>query len=139
LAWRRRADKLDDIVATFVAGRPIHHIQRIIIDKYLILWYILTTRGTNAIIALDPPADAPHRIPSEEKMTAITDALYDKALELAANVPDNFMDLGRALAQLYDLDRNRFRQVAAKSNMGLRRAYHLIEGQPDGRGAGDPA
>jgi hypothetical protein len=25
-------------------------------------------------------------------MTAITDALYDKALELSANVPDNFMD-----------------------------------------------
>jgi hypothetical protein len=84
-------------------------------------------RGTNAIIALDPPADAPHRIPSEEKMTAITDALYDKALELSANVPDNFMELGRALAQLYDLDRDRFRQLAARSNMGLRRAYHLIE------------
>jgi hypothetical protein len=46
---------------------------------------------------------------------------------LSANVPDNFMELGRALAQLYDLDRDRFRQLAAKSNMGLRRAYHLIE------------
>jgi hypothetical protein len=60
-------------------------------------------------------------------MTEGTDALYDKALELSANVPDNFMELGRALAQLYDLDRDIFRQLAAKSNMGLRRAYHLIE------------
>jgi hypothetical protein len=60
-------------------------------------------------------------------MTAITDALYDKALELSANVPDNFMELGRALAQLYDLDPELFRQLAAKSNMGLRRAYYLIE------------
>jgi hypothetical protein len=127
LAWRRRADKLDDIVATFVAGRPIHHIQRIIIDKYLILWHIFTTRGTNAIIALDPPADAPHQIPSEEKMTEVTDALYDKALGLSDNIPDNFMELGRAFAQLYDLDAELFRQLAAKSNMGLRRAYYLIE------------
>jgi hypothetical protein len=60
-------------------------------------------------------------------MTAITDALFDQALELSANVPDNFMELGRALAQLYDLDRDRFRQLVAKSNMGLRRAYHLID------------
>jgi hypothetical protein len=60
-------------------------------------------------------------------MTEGTDALYDKALELSANVPDNFMELGRALAQLYDLDRDIFRQLAAKSNIGLRRAYHLIE------------
>jgi hypothetical protein len=56
-----------------------------------------------------------------------TDALYDKALELSDNVPANFLELGEALAQLYDLDRDRFRQMAAKSNMSLRRAYHLIE------------
>jgi hypothetical protein len=72
----------------------------------LILFYIYSTRRTNAIIVLDPPADALHRIPSEEKMTEGTVALYDKALELSANVPDNFMELGRALAQLYDLDRD---------------------------------
>jgi hypothetical protein len=60
-------------------------------------------------------------------MTEGTDALYERALELSANVPDNFVESGRALSQLYDLDRNQFRQVAAKSNMGLRRAYHLIE------------
>ena len=60
-------------------------------------------------------------------MTEITDVLFDKAMELSANVPENFMGLGRALAQLYDLDRDRFRQLAARSNMGLRRAYHLIE------------
>ena len=60
-------------------------------------------------------------------MTKGTDALYDKALELSDNVPANFLELGEALAQLYDLDPELFRQLAAKSNMGLRRAYHLIE------------
>jgi hypothetical protein len=33
-------------------------------------------------------------------MTEITDALFDEALGLSANVSDNFMELGRALAQL---------------------------------------
>ena len=60
-------------------------------------------------------------------MTEGTDALYEKALELSANVPDNFVELGRALSQLYDRDPNLFRQLAAKSNMGLRMAYHLVE------------
>ena len=60
-------------------------------------------------------------------MTEGTDALDDKALELSANVPDNFVELGRALSQLYDRDPNLFRQLAAKANMGLRMAYHLVE------------
>jgi hypothetical protein len=60
-------------------------------------------------------------------MTEGTDELYDKALELSDNVPANFLELGEALAQLYDLDPELFRQLAAKSNMGLRRAYYLIE------------
>jgi hypothetical protein len=60
-------------------------------------------------------------------MTEGTDALYDKALELSDDVPANFLELGEALAQLYDLDPELFRQVAAKSNMGLRKAYDLVE------------
>jgi hypothetical protein len=60
-------------------------------------------------------------------MTEGTDALYEKALELSANVPDNFLELGRAMAQLYDRDQDLFRQLAAKSNMGLRKAYDLVE------------
>jgi hypothetical protein len=60
-------------------------------------------------------------------MTEGTDALYEKALELSANIPDNFVELGRALSQLYDRDPNLFRQLAAKSNMGLRKAYDLVE------------
>ena len=60
-------------------------------------------------------------------MTEGTDALYDKALELSANVPDNFVELGGALSQLYDRDPNLFRQLAAKSSMGWRKAYHLVE------------
>ena len=54
-------------------------------------------------------------------MTEGTDALDEKALELSANVPDNFLELGRALSRLYDRDPNLFRQLAAKSNMGLRK------------------
>ena len=60
-------------------------------------------------------------------MTEGTDALHEKALELSANVPVNFMELGRAMTQLHDRDPGLFRQLAAKSNMGLRNAYHLIE------------
>jgi cell division protein FtsI/penicillin-binding protein 2 len=60
-------------------------------------------------------------------MTEDTDALYEKALELSDNVPDNFVGLGRALSQLYDLDPELFRKLAAKSNMGLRKAYDLVE------------
>jgi hypothetical protein len=63
----------------------------------------------------------------EEKMTEGTHTLYEKALELSANVPDNFPELGRALTQLYDRDPELFRQLAAKSNMGLRKAYYLVE------------
>lgn len=60
-------------------------------------------------------------------MTEDTDTLYEKALELSENLPDNFMELGRTLGQLYYRDPNLFRQLAAKSNMDLRSAYHLVE------------
>jgi hypothetical protein len=60
-------------------------------------------------------------------MTEGTDALYEKAFELSAKVPDNFLVLGRAMARLYNRDPDLFRQLAAKSNMGLRKAYHLVE------------
>jgi hypothetical protein len=60
-------------------------------------------------------------------MTESTDALYERALELFANVPDDFLELGRALSQLHDRDADLFRQLAAKSNMGRRKAYHLVE------------
>jgi hypothetical protein len=63
----------------------------------------------------------------EEKMTETTDVLFDKAMELSANVPDNFMELGRVLAQLYALDRDRFLQLAARSNIGSKGAHQLIE------------
>ena len=60
-------------------------------------------------------------------MTEGTDALFEKALELSANVPDNFLEFGRKLLPSSTTStRTLFRQLAAKSNMGLRRAYHLI-------------
>jgi hypothetical protein len=65
--------------------------------------------------------------PSEEKMTESTDTLYERALELFANVPDDFLELGRALTQLHDRDAGLFRQLATKSNIGRRKAYHLVE------------
>jgi hypothetical protein len=112
---------------TFLAGRPHSPHRTHIIAKCLILCYLFTTRRTNAIIVLDLQLYAPDRTPSEKRMTEGTDALYEKAFELSANVPDNFLELGRALTQLYDRDPNLLRQLAAKSNMGLRRAYHLVE------------
>jgi hypothetical protein len=60
-------------------------------------------------------------------MTEGTDALYEKALELSANVPDTFLELGRTLGELHGRDADLFRRLAAKSNMGRRRAYYLVE------------
>jgi hypothetical protein len=56
-----------------------------------------------------------------------TEALYDKALELFAKVPDNFLDLGRALRQLQDRDPELFQKFVAKTGIGRRKAYYLVE------------
>ena len=60
-------------------------------------------------------------------MTEGTDALYEMALKLSASVDDNFLELGHALLQLFDRDPDLFCQLAAKANLGLRKAYDLIE------------
>jgi len=52
-----------------------------------------------------------------------TEALYDKALSLAGNVEDNFLDLGRSLRQLLDRDQ----KIIEKTDLGRRKAYYLVE------------
>jgi hypothetical protein len=60
-------------------------------------------------------------------MPPSTEALYDKALELFAKVPDKFLDLGRALRQLQDRDPELFQKFVAKTGIGRRKAYYLVE------------
>ena len=72
-------------------------------------------------------------------MTEGTDALYEKALELSANVPDNFLELGRALTQLYDLDPEPVSTAGREIEYGPEEGLPPDRGQQDVRGAGDPA
>jgi hypothetical protein len=60
-------------------------------------------------------------------MPPSTEALYEKALELFARVPDNFFDLGRVLRQLQDRDPDLFQKFVAKTGIGRRKAYYLVE------------
>jgi len=56
--------------------------------------------------------------------------LYDKALALSAEVEDNFLELGRALRRLQEHDTQLFQQAVAKSKLGRRKAYYLVEKLP---------
>jgi hypothetical protein len=75
----------------------------------------------------------------EESMALSTEDLYDKALGLAGNVEDNFLDLGKSLRQLFDRDPDLFKRALDKSNLGSRKAYYLVnisrwfDGAPVGR------
>ena len=60
-------------------------------------------------------------------MPPSTDRLYDKALELFAKAPDKFLDLGRVLRQLLDHDPELFQKFVAKTGIGGRKAYYLVE------------
>jgi hypothetical protein len=60
-------------------------------------------------------------------MPPSNEALYEKALELFAKVPDKFLDLGRALRQLLDHDPELFQKFVAKTGIGRRKAYYLVE------------
>ena len=60
-------------------------------------------------------------------MPPSTEALYEKALELFAKAPDKFFDLGRALRQLQDRDLELFQKFVAKTGIGRRKAYYLVE------------
>jgi hypothetical protein len=63
----------------------------------------------------------------EGKMTNSTQDLFDKAVALSGDVDDNFLELGKALRQLQDRDPDLFHKIVAKSNLGRRKAYYVVE------------
>ena len=60
-------------------------------------------------------------------MTLSTEDLFDKALHMAGNVEDNFLELGKALRQLQDRDLELFQKIVAKGSLRRRKAYYLVE------------
>jgi hypothetical protein len=60
-------------------------------------------------------------------MPLSTEDIYEKALTMSSNVEDNFLELGRRLRQLQDRDPELFQKVVEKSDLGLRKAYYLVE------------
>ena len=59
-------------------------------------------------------------------MAVNIDDVYSKALELSLNVDGNFFELGRSLRHLLDRDPDKFRNVVEKTNLGMRKAYYLV-------------
>ena len=55
-------------------------------------------------------------------MTLSTEDLFDKALHMAGNVEDNFLELGKALSQLQDRDLELFQKIVAKGSLRRRKA-----------------
>ncbi len=60
-------------------------------------------------------------------MPLSTDDIYEKAITMAKNVEDNFLDLGRQLRQLQDRDPEKFQEIIQKTDLGRRKAYYLVE------------
>ena len=60
-------------------------------------------------------------------MALKTEDLFDKAMTLSKNVDDTFLELGRTLRQLLDREPQRFQEIVAKSDLGRRKAYYLVE------------
>ncbi len=60
-------------------------------------------------------------------MALSTEDLYEKALNLALNVEDNFLEAGKALRQLLDRDPAMFQKIIGKDPHKRRRAYYLVE------------
>jgi len=56
-----------------------------------------------------------------------TEDLFDKAMALSKNVDDAFLELGRTLRQLQDREPQRFQDIVAKSDLGRRKAYYLVD------------
>ena len=60
-------------------------------------------------------------------MALSTEDLFEKALTLSGDVEDNFLELGKSLRQLQDRDSELFHKIVAKTNLGRRKAYYLVE------------
>ena len=60
-------------------------------------------------------------------MTLRTEGLFDKAMTLSKNVDQTFLELGRTLRQLQDREPKRFQEIVAKSDLGRRKAYYLVD------------
>lgn len=56
-----------------------------------------------------------------------TEELFDKAMTLSKNVDDTFLELGRTLRQLQDREPQLFQEIVAKSDLGRRKAYYLVD------------
>jgi hypothetical protein len=56
-----------------------------------------------------------------------TEDLFDKAMTLSKNVDKTFLELGRTLRQLQDRDPQQFQEIVAKSDLGRRKAYYLVD------------
>jgi len=56
-----------------------------------------------------------------------TDEIYAKAMKMAKNVEDNFLDLGRYLRQLQNRDPEKFQEIIQKTDLKRRKAYYLVE------------
>jgi hypothetical protein len=59
-------------------------------------------------------------------MALTTDEIYEKTIDFAKNVEDNFLDLAKSLRQLRDRDPELVRKVWSKTGLGSRKAYYLI-------------
>jgi hypothetical protein len=60
-------------------------------------------------------------------MASKTEDLFEKAMTLSKNVDDTFLELGRTLRQLQDREPQRFQEIVAKSDLGRRKAYYLLD------------
>jgi hypothetical protein len=60
-------------------------------------------------------------------MALSTEDLFERALTLSGDVDDKFLELGKTLRQLLDRDRDQFHKIVAKTNLGRRKAYYLVE------------
>jgi len=60
-------------------------------------------------------------------MALKTEDLFDKAMTLSKNVDDTFLELGRTLRQLLGRDPQLFQEIVAKSDIGRRKAYYLVD------------
>lgn len=59
-------------------------------------------------------------------MALSTDDIYARALDQAKDDDDNFLELAKTLRQLHDRDPELIKKVMAKTGLGSRKAYYLI-------------